>query len=707
MRSSDFTRMFNPRGIAIVGANNDPTKPGRQTLIALERHGYKGGVYPVNPKYVEIGGTPCFGSISDITHPCDVAVIALPASQVPSVIEQCGNRGIGFAVVLGGGFREAGPEGLALEIRMVEAAHASNVRIIGPNCLGFKNVHDGVYASFGSITRPPDLDPGPVSAVIQSGGFGSSVIMQAWQAGVGFRHVVASGGEADITVPELINAFVDDPKTRIIFAYLEGVKNGREFMRSAHRALEAEKPLVVLKAGNTTQGVRAAASHTAFLTGSYDIYKAAFKQCGVMEVHDIDDAVDVLQSLVGGRIAKGRNVAVMSCSGGSLVNFSDAADHNLLNVGPLTDATRSLLRKNLPSVASVVNPVDCTAGFDKEENAPLYKQCIEALLTDPGVDQLGPFMATAGGGGFSSFMKALVAADNPQQKPIFVFSARPPEFTTEGRAILKEAKIPLFGTPRRLANVMAKMADYATALEHKIRLIDDFAQSTTHRIAAIPAVKGALNEYASKHFLADSGITVTRDALLPADSHDFHLPPGFNFPVAVKIVSADIPHKTDIGAVRLNVANETELVVAACEILRNSKRAMPDASIDGILVSEMVTDGVETIVGVVNDPIFGPVVAFGMGGILAETLRDTTYRVAPFGLNTARQMITELRASPIFSGLRGQPPRDVNALGNLLVKISALAWEMRDCLTELDINPLLVRPEGFGVVAADALILLS
>ena len=304
-----------------MGANPDVSRPGRQTVLALERHGYKGGVYPVNPKYPEIGGRKCLPSLADIEGPCDVAVVALPAAHVPDVIEQCGRKGIGFAVVVGGGFREAGPEGLILERRMLDAARAGGVRIIGPNCLGYVNVHDRVFAGFGSITRPPDLEPGPVSAVIQSGGYGNSMVINAGHAGIGFRYLVASGAESDIKATELIEAFVDDAQTRVILAYLEGVHDGRAFMAAARRALAAGKPLVVVKAGNTRQGVRAAATHTAFMTGSYDVYSAAFRQSGAIEARDIGDAVDMLQSLLSGRLARGRNVAVMSGSGGSLVSF--------------------------------------------------------------------------------------------------------------------------------------------------------------------------------------------------------------------------------------------------------------------------------------------------------------------------------------------------------------------------------------------------
>jgi len=704
MLGRDFTRMFSPRGIAIVGANQDMSKPGRQTVLALERHGYRGMVYPVNPKYGEIGGKKCYRSIAEIDGPVDVAVVALPAQYVPEVILQCAQKGIGFAVVVGGGFREVGPEGAALERKMLDEAKAGGVRIIGPNCLGYKNVYEGVFASWGSITRPPDLKPGPVSAVIQSGGYGNGMVMQCAYAGIGFRYVIASGSESDVKATDLIEAFVDDPKTRVILAYLEGVHDGRAFMSAARRALAAGKPLVVVKAGNTRQGQRAAASHTAIMTGSYDIFRAAFKQCGVVEALDIGDAVDILQSLVGGRLAHGRRVAVMSGSGGSLVSFSDAADDHALTLTPLTEETRTILRQNVPSIGSVVNPIDLTGGYQKKENVARYQNCIEAVLADPGIDQLGLFLSTAAGEDLGRSAGAIVNAKNSSAKPIYIFSSLPPELTVQGREIFREAGIPFLGTPRRVAAAMAKVSDYSLAYECRARLSTEYKLAREGPLPAIPNGVTTLDEHASKQVLHKFGIPVTCEVMLDAQCNQLILPNGLTFPVAVKIVSSDIAHKSDIGGVKLGIASNAQLASAIKEVVNSAQNAMPRAKISGVLVSEMITDGIETIVGVLNDPIFGPIVAFGLGGVFAETLRDTTYRVAPFDIETAKEMIGELRAWPMFTGIRGQKPRDVEALAQVLKTVSEFAWLLRDRIEEMDINPLLVRPAGFGVVAADALI---
>jgi len=702
MQNLEF--LFNPRGIAVIGASPDFGRPGGQTMQVLTERGYQGGIYPVNPKYDAIAGRPCFPSIKSVPQPCDVAVIALPAAQVPQVVAACGGHGVRYAVVLGGGFREGGEGGRALEAQMLKNARAHGMRIIGPNCLGLVNVHARAFSAFGSVTRPPFLEPGAVSAVIQSGGFGNSIVVRCAAAGIGFRYVVASGNEADITTPELIDAFVDDPQTRVILAYIEGIGDGRAFLAAARRALEAGKPIVAWKAGNTRQGMRAAASHTANMAGSYDIYRAAFREAGIIEVGDMEEAADFVQTLLGQPPAAGKNVAVMGGSGGSAVVFSDAADAYGLTLARLTPATMNVLRENLPSVAALDNPIDYAAGFISDQNAPRFQRAVEAVLADPGIHQLGLLFATVIGRTGWNGAKALAEASQRYRKPVLVFSSVPRETAPEMFEVLEQARIPIMRSVNRVAKAMSMLADYAHARQRSTQ---------TGAVAAAPApmvvltaASGVLDEHESKEILRAFDIPVTADRLLPAEPVTPKNAEGLFFPVALKVVSRDIAHKSDIGGVRLDIANAAQLVAASAEMLKSVRRSAPQAALSGLLVSPMIPDGIETIVGVVSDPVFGPVVAFGMGGVYAETLKDLTYRLAPFGVETARVMIGELRASPIFGGLRGQPPRDVDALAHALAAVSQLAWTMRDRLAELDINPMLVRPRGSGVVAADALVVL-
>ncbi len=708
LMSSSFRRLFNPRGIAVVGASEDPARPGAQTLLALQHHAYAGHICPVNPRRTQIGALHCHASIADIDVPCDVAVIALPAAQVPGAIAECGRKGIGFAVVLGGGFRESGATGIQLEADMVAAARAGGVRVIGPNCLGLVNVPHHAYASFSSLTRAPDLQPGPVSAVIQSGGFGNSLVVQATLSGIGFQTVVASGNEADISAPELIHAFADDPHTKVILAYLEGLSDGRAFMAAARHALAAGKPLVVLKAGNTREGARAAASHTAYLTSAHDIYRAAFAQCGVIETHDIHDTVDMLRMLGAQRQAPGPRVAVIGGSGGSAVNFSDAADEHGLVLATLGRASLSVLEKNLPdngTIGAIGNPIDYTASFINGPDDLRFLHSVRALLADPHVDQVAVLLALTAGERFAIVARFLAQAAGECGKPIAVFSSVPRESAPQAFDILAEANIPVFASPRRTAAAMGMLARHARALAQREHLFHDGDMPDAPICPELPSGTGAMDEHAAKQWLAAADIAVTRDALVSAGTAT--LPPGLRYPVAVKVVSRDIAHKSDIGGVKLGIANDAALAQAVAEVLANAARAMPRARIEGVLVSEMIGDGIETLIGVVNDRLFGPVVTFGMGGVLAEVLRDTSYRIAPFGLATAHELIASLRAAAMFAGVRGQPARDTQALAQLLVRVSQLAWQARDHIAEIDLNPVLVRPAGLGAVAADALVVLK
>ncbi|MGH8637678.1 MAG: acetate--CoA ligase family protein, partial [Burkholderiales bacterium] len=585
--------LFNPRGIAIVGASGDVTRFGGQTVRALNTSGYAGGVFPVNPKYTEIDGRRCYASIAQIDGPCDLAVIALPAAQVPGAVRQCGEHGIRYAVVLGGGFREMGADGAKLEADMLRVAREGSVRLVGPNCIGLVNVHDNVIAAFGSMTRPPQLQPGQVSVAVQSGGFGMSVVIRCAMQGVGFRYIVASGSESDVTMPELIDAYVDDPETRVIFAYIEGVADGRALMTSLRRALAAGKPVVVWKGGKTGQGARAAQSHTANLTSTYDIYRAALRQCGAVEVSDADQAVDFLLAYAPERLPHGRNVAVVTNTGGSAVVFCDAADAAKLTLASLSEASRARLRALLPPLAAVDNPIDTTAGYPRPEHEANFRGAFEAILADSSVHQLCVLFGTIMGRTFELSTRVLADAAQKSGKPVFGFSAVPREISSEGHEHLRRAGIPLFDSLTRAACTMGLLADYAEA-----RQVVAGGQ--------LPALKGdptvlpegacTLDEHESKRVLSAAGLTVTADTALALEP-DPEILKRLAYPIALKLVSRDIAHKSDIGAVRLDLPNPAALARAAAEMVARVRNAAPHAMLSGLLVCEMVTDGVETIVG--------------------------------------------------------------------------------------------------------------
>lgn len=693
-----FSRLFEPRSIAVVGVSDDPVRPGSQTVHALLRNGYPGRIYPVNPKYPSYEGMTCYPAVSAIEGEVDVAVIGVPARAVPGVLEDCARKGVAYVVVPSGGFRESGPEGAALQDRVLEIARPAGIRIVGPNCLGLVNVHRDVYAGFGSITRPPALEKGSVSLVTQSGGFGYSIALACASAGVGFRNIIATGNEADIDTIEFLEALLEDEGTSIIVAYIEGLPNGRALLELGRRALAIGKPLLIWKGGVTDEGARAAATHTANLTGSYDYYRALFAQAGIVEIRELHEAVDYIEAFQAQKLPSGRRVAVMGGSGGSAIVFADAAAQAGLTLATFTDATKQKLREVVPDIGAVHNPVDFTAGYIAGGNADKFGTAVQAVLDDQGVDAVCLNFATTAAPACRVGAEVLARVVKTAMKPVFVFLATA---APEAIPIFEAARVPVVPSPVRSARAIAMLAQYREARERESarNAVDE---SVPGAAWAAPFANGrrSLSEIESKAVLRSIGIAVTRDVLVrSAAEASFE---AFSPPLAVKIASAEIPHKSEVGGVRLNVRTPEELHSAIDDVLSSARALAPHARVEGAIVSEMVEGGFELIAGVVNDAVFGPVLVVGAGGIYAEILGDTACRLAPVDERTAREMIGELRCRPILDGARGRPALDVHAVVRALAVLSRYAWMHRDTIAEIDINPLFVLPAA--VIAADALI---
>jgi acyl-CoA synthetase (NDP forming) len=693
-----LTKLFEPRGVAIVGASADLSRIGGQPVRALHRFGFTGRVYPVNPKYEQIDGRRCYPDVGAIDGPCDLAIVAVPAARTIEAVTACGAAGIPFAIVLSAGFRETGAAGAALEAELRAAGKAARVRLVGPNCQGLMNLTTRLYAGFGSAFQESDLPAGAVSLVTQSGGFGYSVLMSCTARGIGFRIVLSTGNETDITTPEAIEALIDDPGTRIICAYVESVADGKRLQAAARRAAAAGKPLLVWKSGNSTDGARAAASHTGSMTGAYDIYRAAFRQSGIIEIFDVDDFADACRAFLGGILPAGPRVASVGISGGAGILFTDRAVARGLTLARLGDETNKVLRAAIPSFGSIANPVDVTAAVFND--AEVLSSVIGAILGDPEVDQLAVLLASLPGEAATRAATAIRGAIARHNKPVLLsWSARRNRAETAYK-LLEDAQVPIYESPVRAAEAAAWLAGFAATRRAAAFMAPPHVARVT-----LPAQSGPLDEAQSKAVLAQIGVTVARESILPADSET--IPPlDLVFPVAVKVLSRDIAHKSDAGGVRLNVASHGDIAAAIRAIRSDVKKHRRDAVIDGFIVAEMVTDGLETLVGVVRDPDFGAVVAFGLGGVTAEVLKDVSYRVAPFGVDQARAMIGELRAAALFGAFRGRPALDTDALAEVLARISVLAAQ-EERIVELDINPLFVRARGKGVMAADALVVTA
>lgn len=699
----DFSSLFNPRGIAVVGASSDLTRIGGQPIRALTEFGYKGEVYPVNPKYDEIKGLRCYPDVSQVPQPCDVALVAVSAKLVPQVIEQCGEAGIGFAVVLSAGFGELGEKGKDLQAQLDAAIERSGVGIVGPNCQGILNLKDRVYNGFGAPFQNPDFESGPIAMVTQSGGFGYAVMGLAEYSGVGFNYVASTGNEADIDMLDLLAYFVEQDDIEIVSAYMEGITDGRRLLDIGARSLELGKPILVWKVGNSDTGRRAAESHTANLTSGYELYRAAFREGGYIEVRDVDDLVDVSKAFRMRKLPEGENVAAITISGGAGVLLADRCEEHGLKLPPLSNETIEQLREFVPEFSSLLNPIDVTAQVFNDFS--LFNRVVRVVLNDPAVHQVIVFNASIQGQNAENLARELADIVQGTDKPILVSWSAQPGKAVEAMRILEENKIPSYPTPGRSVIAAAALSDFAvrrrrhSAATIPPRLIE-------YQNLSLQPGRKTLSEHRSKKCLATYGIPVVREAFLEPEAIETLCNPPVPFPVAVKVESPDIIHKSDASVVRLGLQNLDDLKRAAKEVMDSAHEFDEKVRVDGILIQEMVS-GFEAIVGVVNDPFFGPTVTFGLGGIFTETLRDVTHRFAPFGVETARELVMEIKGSALLKGVRGQPALDIEALAKVLSRISLLAADHADRISEIDINPLFVRPVGEGVVAVDALVILQ
>ncbi len=700
----DFSRLVNPRAVAVVGASNDLTRIGGQPIKLLTEFGFKGQVYPVNPKYAEIKGLTCYADIASVPRPCDVALVALSSNHVLGVIEQCGAAGIPFAIVLSAGFSEVGGDGIELQKKLIATAKRCGVRVIGPNCLGMLNLHDNARIGFGGTVQLKTLIPGPCAMVTQSGGFGFGVVATAAYYGVGFNYAISTGNEADISMLELAEFFLERSENESVMLFMEGVTDGRRLIALGRRALELNKPILVWKVGNTDVGRQAAASHTARMTASYELFQTAFRHGGFIEVRDMDDLIDVMKVLRIKRVPRGNRVGVITLSGGAGVLLADRCIEHGLELPQLTDETTAQLRELVVSYASVANPVDATANGYNDAFAS-YNRVIAAVIADPNIDQV--IARSPRGSAAPAWSKTFVEIVRTTDKPVILNWPTSPDDNADVMRFLEENNTPCILSPGRTVRALASLNEFS----QKTRAFAQRPRETAPRPVKktqldLPTDSGTLGEHRSKQLLAAYGISVVKEVLLSAEQVAKLQETPLAFPLAIKIESADIPHKTEAGVVKLNIRTLEELQSAARDVLAAARKHNAQARIDGVLVQEMAA-GLEVIAGAVNDPFFGPVVVFGLGGIYTELLKDLTRRFAPFDIATATEMIGEIKGAALLKGFRGQPALDVEALADTLSRLSWLIADHADRIAEIDINPLFVRAAGQGVVAADALLVLK
>ncbi len=681
--------------------SSDATRIGGQALRLLTDFGFSGKIYPVNPKYPDIKGLKCYPDLGAVPQPCDVAIIALSAPQVAGVIEQCGKAGIPFALVLSSGFGEVGAEGKALQAQLAAAAREANVRMVGPNCLGIMNLKDSARIGFGGTLQMPGLKSGPLAMVTQSGGFGFGILAAASYYGIGCNYAISTGNEADLTLLDWVADLVERPEVEIVVAFMESVEDGRRLIEIGERALELGKPVLAWKIGNTEVGRKAALSHSARMSAGYELYRAAFRLGGLVEIRDVDDLVDVSKAFLTHKLPAGRSVAVLTLSGGAGVLLADRCIEHGLEVPPVTEATAAKLKETLVSFASIGNPIDATAhGYN--DNFAAYGRAVKLVLDDPNIDQVIARLPRGKSAG--PWSQSLVGQLQGTAKPLVISWPTAPDDNGDVMTYLEQNGVPCILGAGRTAHALATLTDFARRRDEQRQGRPPLRRIVARQALELPPGARALGERRSKALLQRYGVPVVKEVLMRPSEIDALASPPLPFPVAVKVESGDVPHKTEAGAVRLDIRDLAGLKQAARETVAAARKHKPDARIDGVLVQEMA-GGVEVILGAVNDATFGPTVTFGIGGVFTELLHDVTHQFAPFDIATARGMIGNVKGAALLNGYRGRPPLDVAALADALARLSLLIADHADRIAEIDVNPLFVLEKG--VVAADALIVLK
>jgi acyl-CoA synthetase (NDP forming) len=680
--------LFEPRSVAIVGASEDAHRMGGGLVLRfLLKHGFQGKVYPVNPKYDQIAGLRCYPSLAAIPEPVDLAVITVPAAAVLGVLLATPVGQTRVALVLTSGFGELNEDGRRLERQLLDAARERGIALIGPNSVGLVNLHNGLVLSISQFFDQDTIRSGEIALVSQSGAFGTAILAQAEREGLRFGYFVSSGNESDLEFSDFGADLVGRSDVKIICGYVEGVRDGAKFIKFAKNAAHAGKPIVVLKVGSSEAGAEAARSHTGSLAGSDSVTQAVFDAYGILRATDGENLLDLLKVFTKTPPSCGRRIAILSHSGGAGVLAADAAEAMGAVVAPLPPDLRDTLAGMLPDFASIRNPLDMTGGASLQ--GKLMAGCLRAVLSHDGFDGAVLAVNLIWREG-ATLMAELADVAARVGKPFAVSWVAPLPETSKA---LLDAPFPVFGDPARAARVLVQRMLYD---ERRRTMV----QGKSPQRPFVPMQQASLATVAGQGGLLHAcGIRLPREVLAQSlkEAQEFRKTVGG--PVAVKVASPEIAHRTEIGGVVIGIEDDDALEEAYDAVLAAARRSFPNARIDGVLVQEMV-QGVETIVGVKRDPTFGPMVAVGPGGTLVDLLRRVELRPAPMSRDDAAAMLQRSPLNVLLNGYRGGPRLDSAALAETVERVSWLAVD-RPEIAELDLNPVVVLPEGQGCVAVD------
>ncbi|HEY9122360.1 MAG TPA: acetate--CoA ligase family protein [Brevefilum sp.] len=696
--TSDLAPFFSPKGVAIIGASTNPRKLSHGILKNLSLYGFEGGIYPVNPGADQILGLKSFPDVSLVPDPVDLAVVVLPAPMTPKVLRDCGERGIKAVIIISGGFREIGENGLQLEQECSQIAAEYGMRLIGPNCVGTMDLHTGLNTTF--IEGVPDK--GAIGFLSQSGAVCGGVVDYIANKHIGFSHFASLGNELDVDETDMIAYFGEHPQVKVIAAYVEGIQNGQKFLEVASQ-VSKEKPIVLLKAGRSDAGARAVSSHTGSLAGAYTAYQAAFKQAGVIEVPDLASLFDVAWALSCQSLPEGNRVAIFTNAGGPAALASDSLAANGFTLANINEENQKKLAEKLNPSAQVSNPVDMLGGAEPEE----FSHCLSTLLDDPGVDAFLPILVPQALVDPGDVARAIVENANKTQKPVLACMVGEKSLD-EARMVLHQNKVPMTIFPEVPGQVLGAMAKYKNSRDKVESTPFSFSDINRSEVARTLSWinKAALGEADTRPILEAYGMGLVPGGFGEDYGQAAAIAGVIGYPVALKVVSEQILHKSDMGGIALNIDSDTALKNAIETMKEKIAARAKDAAIDGYLVEKMAPKGLEVIVGMRRDPTFGPLMMFGLGGVYVELFKDVGFGVAPLSPEDAKEMIFSTKAGRLLQGFRGGPVYDRDAVIDVIGRLSQLSLDFPQ-VSEIEINPLLVLPEGEGAIVLDARIIMA
>jgi acetyl coenzyme A synthetase (ADP forming)-like protein len=702
-KAEQLKAIWTPRSVAVIGASAKPQSLGRAVFANLLFEGYNGCVYPINTKARSVLGVRAYPRVTDVPDEIDLAVVLVPAGFVPQVLKDAGKKGVKGAIVISAGFREIGGEGIELERQLEEIAQTYGMAIVGPNCFGAINTDPDVSLNATFARNFPYR--GKIAFISQSGAVGVGALEYAAAEKIGFSKFVSIGNKVDIHENHLLEVLADDPQTEVILLYLEALENPKEFVNLALKISE-KKPILAVKSGRTKEGAKAAASHTGALSGSDEAYDSLFAQCGVLRVETLEELFRYGIAFADQPLPRGPNIAIVTNAGGPGIMATDASVRYNLKLASLNPKTQSILRSDLPPTVSLKNPIDLIG--DADENR--YQLALQAVLADDSVHGViticVPQMVTD----LEAISSTIVKQARFSDKPVFAVYMATGDIQ-KSLQILDDAHIPHFRFPEDATRAMSAMVRYVrwrmrprTDIKHfedvqpgKVRGILEKALREKRRFLPEPEAYEVLSAY---------GLPMSRSTLVLDEKEAVRAANEIGYPVVMKIVSPDIVHKVDVGGVLLNLCSDSDVGQAYYDLMERVKAAKQDARIWGVLIQEMVGGGKETILGMKRDPLFGGLLMFGLGGIYVEVFKDVTFRIAPIRELSAKSMIERIKGIRLLKGFRGEPPSDLDAIAESLLRLSQLVIDFPE-IEEMDINPLIVLPSGEGARVVDARILIS